>query len=70
MGLRHSTQRHSDRKTTMRRPSAYETRARELAALAGLDPDSRVARPGEDAAPEHGGRGMPAWCSFRDAARA
>jgi len=54
----------------MRRPSAYETRARELAALAGLDPDSRVARPGEDAAPEHGGRGMPAWCSFRDAARA
>ncbi len=54
----------------MRRPSAYETRARELAALAGFDPDSRVARPGEDVAPEHGGRGMPAWCAFRDAARA
>jgi len=54
----------------MRRPSAYETRARELAALAGIDPDSRVSRPGEDAAPEHGGRGMPAWCGFRDAARA
>ncbi len=50
----------------MRRPSAYETRARELANLAGVDPDSRVARPGE--AP--GGRGMPAWCAFRDAARA
>ena len=50
----------------MRSPSPYETRARELAAAAGLDPDSRVARPGEEA----GGRGMPAWCSFRDAARA
>lgn len=50
----------------MRSPSPYETRARELAVAAGLDPDSRVARPGE----EPGGRGMPAWCSFRDAARA
>src|SRR5271169_4606931 len=50
----------------MRRPDAYEIRARELATLAGLDPDSRVARPGE--AP--GGRGWPAWCGFRDAARA
>lgn len=50
----------------MRSPSPYETRARELAVLAGLDPNSRVARPGE----EPGGRGMPAWCSFRDAARA
>ena len=52
----------------MRRPSAYETRARELALAAGLDPDSRVARPGE--ATEKGGRGMPAWCAFREAARA
>ena len=50
----------------MRRPSAYETRARELATLAGVNPNSRVARPGE--APD--GRGMPAWCAFRDAARA
>jgi tRNA-splicing ligase RtcB len=50
----------------MRRPSPYETRARELALEAGIDPDSRVVRPGE---PE-GGRGMPAWCAFRDAARA
>jgi tRNA-splicing ligase RtcB len=50
----------------MRRPSPYETRARELAAAASLDPDARVARPGEAA----GGRGMPAWCAFRDAARA
>ena len=50
----------------MRRADAYETRARELAILAGLDPDSRVARPGEAA----GGRGWPAWCGFRDAARA
>ena len=49
----------------MRRPDAYETRARELALAAGLDPDSRVARPGEEA----GGRGMPAWCQFRQAAR-
>ena len=53
----------------MRRPSAYETRARELAALAGLDPDSRVARPGE-VAKDGATRGQPAWCAFRDAARA
>ncbi|HMK79471.1 MAG TPA: RtcB family protein, partial [Xanthobacteraceae bacterium] len=43
----------------MRRPDPYEARARELAIAAGLDPDSRV---GE-------GRGMPAWCTFREAAR-
>ena len=49
----------------MRRSSGYEERARELAIAAGLDPESRVARPGEEA----GGRGMPAWCAFRDAAR-
>ncbi len=48
----------------MRRPSAYEARARELAIEAGVDPDSRTTRPGEAA----DGRGMPAWCSFRDAA--
>src|SRR3984893_16760070 len=30
---------------------------------AGIDPDSRVAKPGSP-------RGMPAWCNFRDAARA
>ena len=53
----------------MRRPSPYETRARELALAAGLDPDSRVARPGE-VATEKGSRGMPAWCAFREAARA
>lgn len=34
-------------------------RARELCVAAGIDPESRV---GE-------GRGMPAWCTFRDAAR-
>ncbi|MGI4798175.1 MAG: RtcB family protein [Janthinobacterium lividum] len=50
----------------MRRSDAYEARARELAALSGLNPDSRVTRPGE--APD--GRGWPAWCSYRDAARA
>src|SRR5438309_993900 len=43
----------------MRRPDPLETRARELAVAAGLNPDDRV---GE-------GRGMPLWCSFRDAAR-
>jgi tRNA-splicing ligase RtcB len=46
-----------------RKPDAYEARARELCAAAGIDPESRVAVPGKD-------RGMPAWCSFRDAARA
>ncbi len=49
----------SERAKVGRKPDAYEARARELAAAAGVDPDSRV---GE-------GRGMPAWCNFRDAAR-
>ena len=43
----------------MRRPDPYKERARELCLAAGIDPDSRV---GE-------GRGQPAWCSYRDAAR-
>jgi tRNA-splicing ligase RtcB len=38
-------------------------RARELALAAGIDPDSRVAKAGS-------ARGMPAWCDYRDAARA
>lgn len=42
-----------------RKPDRIEARARELCAAAGIEPDSRV---GE-------GRGMPAWCTFRDAAR-
>lgn len=42
-----------------RKPDRFEQRARELAVAAGLDPDSRI---GE-------GRGTPAWCAFRDAAR-
>ena len=46
----------------MRRADAYETRARELAVLAGHDADARLAGPG--------GKEMPAWCTFRDAARA
>ena len=46
----------------MRRPDHYESRARELAVAAGLDPDGRIERPGA--------RSMPVWCSFRDAARA
>ena len=44
----------------MTRLDPHQTRARELAVAAGLDPDARV---GE-------GRGMPVWCNFRDAARA
>lgn len=43
----------------MRKPHRLEERARELCVAAGIDPTSRV---GE-------GRGMPAWCTFRDAAR-
>jgi tRNA-splicing ligase RtcB (3'-phosphate/5'-hydroxy nucleic acid ligase) len=46
----------------MRRPDRYEPRARALATAAGLDPDSRIERPGQ--------RSMPAWCAYRDAARA
>src|SRR6202047_5246429 len=37
--------------------------ARDMCLAAGIDPNSRVAKPGSP-------RGMPAWCSFRDAARA
>src|SRR5581483_3508306 len=43
----------------MRRSDPYMERARELCLAAGVDPDSRV---GE-------GRGQPAWCAYRDAAR-
>jgi tRNA-splicing ligase RtcB len=45
-----------------RKPDRYEARARELALAAGVDPDSRIERPGQ--------RSMPAWCAYRDAARA
>src|SRR5215468_7324974 len=45
----------------MRKPDPYETRARGLALAAGVDPDSRIERPGQ--------RSMPAWCAYRDAAR-
>jgi tRNA-splicing ligase RtcB len=45
----------------MRRPDPYQERARELCSAAGIDPDSRVERPGL--------RSMPAWCAYRDAAR-
>jgi tRNA-splicing ligase RtcB len=44
---------------TMRRSDPYMERARELCLAAGVDPDSRV---GE-------GRGQPAWCLYKDAAR-
>src|SRR6202047_997249 len=37
--------------------------ARDMCLAAGIDPNSRVAKPGSP-------RGMPAWCNFRDAARA
>jgi tRNA-splicing ligase RtcB len=45
------------------RSDPYQERARELAVAAGIDPDSRVKVPGKP-------RGMPAWCQFRDQARA
>jgi tRNA-splicing ligase RtcB len=44
-----------------RRADPSEARARELAIAAGVDPDGRVPKPGSE-------RGMPAWCTFRDAA--
>jgi RNA-splicing ligase RtcB len=43
----------------MKRADPFQNRAREMCIEAGIDPDSRV---GE-------GRGMPAWCTFREAAR-
>jgi len=43
----------------MQRSDPYQDRARELCLAAGVDLDSRV---GE-------GRGMPAWCLYRDEAR-
>ena len=45
----------------MARSDPFEVRARELALAAGVDPDSRIKRPGL--------RSMPAWCAYRDAAR-
>jgi tRNA-splicing ligase RtcB (3'-phosphate/5'-hydroxy nucleic acid ligase) len=45
-----------------RRADPTEIRARELALAAGVDPDSRIGKPGSE-------RGMPAWCGFREAAR-
>ncbi len=46
----------------MNRPDPYQVRARELATAAGIDPDFRIERPGQ--------RSMPAWCAYRDVARA
>ena len=48
----------------MRPEFIYETRARELASAAGLDPEARIPNPAKP------GKTMPAWCTFRDAARA
>src|SRR5262249_16929595 len=45
----------------MDRSDPYQERAREMAREAGLDPDSRIERPGQ--------RSMPVWCTFRDVAR-
>ena len=47
----------------MRRIDLMESRCRELALAAGIDPDSRAEKPGSP-------RGQPAWCGFRDAVRA
>ncbi len=49
--------------TRTRRADPLEIAAREMCLASGIDPDSRVAKPGNP-------RGMPAWCDFRDAARA
>src|ERR1700736_772068 len=46
-----------------RRADPLESAAREMCLATGIEPDSRVAKPGSP-------RGMPAWCTFRDAARA
>lgn len=46
----------------MTRADPYQQRAREMCIAAGVNPDSRVAKPGTE-------RGMPAWCSYRQAAR-
>ena len=43
-----------------RREDPYQTRARELCLAAGVDPESRIERPGQ--------RSMPAWCAYRDTA--
>jgi tRNA-splicing ligase RtcB len=43
------------------RTDPYQARARELCLAVGIDPDSRIDRPGQ--------RSMPAWCAYRDAAR-
>lgn len=45
----------------MNRADPYQERARELCLAAGLDPDTRIDRPGM--------KPWPAWCQFRDAAR-
>ena len=45
----------------MRRPDPYQDRARDLCQAAGVDPDSRIDRPGQ--------KSMPAWCAYREAAR-
>jgi tRNA-splicing ligase RtcB (3'-phosphate/5'-hydroxy nucleic acid ligase) len=46
-----------------RRADPLEIVTREMCLAAGIDPDSRVAKPESP-------RGMPAWCNFHDAARA
>src|ERR1700730_17038865 len=46
-----------------RRADPLEITARDLCRAAGIDPDSRVAKRGSP-------RVLPAWCNFRDAARA
>lgn len=47
----------------MRRIDPMEAKARELCVAAGVDPDSRIVKEGS-------ARGMPAWCGYRDTARA
>lgn len=46
----------------IRRADPLEIAARDMCLAAGIDPDSRIAKPGSP-------RGMPAWCDFRSSAR-
>src|ERR1700689_4328465 len=49
--------------TNTRRTDPLEVYARALAVAAGVDPDGRIPKAGS-------ARGMPAWCDYRNAARA
>ena len=47
----------------IRKPDPLEARCREICLANDIDPDGRIPMPGKD-------RGIPAWCCYRDQARA